>query len=346
MSVEVKPPMIPRTLPTLQVKSWQEELQHLIRDPRVLFEKLELDESGLSDARAAHTLFPLKVTESFLSRIKKRSLSDPLLRQILPLGIEANDAPGYCTDPLQEDQFQPVPGLIHKYRSRVLLVTSSQCAIHCRYCFRRHFPYDQQRLDHQHWPAIVEYLQSKPEINEVILSGGDPLSASDRQLERLVEQIAKIAHIRRLRVHSRMPIILPSRVTQELLRALCGSRLKIIMVVHCNHAQEIDSLVVSAMTKFREAGMTLLNQSVLLKGVNDDAIALAELSESLFEAGVHPYYLHTLDRVSGAQHFERDERYARELYTALSAILPGYLMPKLVKEEPHKPAKTLIAPLD
>lgn len=332
--------MIPRTIATWQSKSWQQELSELIRDPETLFDLLKLPNSELRAAKQVHKLFPVRTTQSYVSRIKPGDLNDPLLRQILPIGQETLSQTGFTNDPLEEEAQSPVPGLIHKYQGRVLIVAATQCAINCRYCFRRHFDYTAHRNDQSVWKNIVEYVSNDSSINEVIFSGGDPLTMSDKQLTTQIRDLEQISHLTRVRIHSRLPIVAPSRITDELLNVLKNSRLNAVLVVHCNHAQEIDEEVKQALLSVKNNGITLLNQSVLLKGVNDDASTLAQLSESLFDAGALPYYLHTLDKVAGAAHFLIEEHEALSIHNALLATLPGFLVPKLVKELPHSPSKT------
>ncbi len=337
--------MIPRTVPTWQIKSWQEELKELIQDPRILIERLQLGPEWLEAAEQANRQFPLRLTESYLSRIRAGDPYDPLLLQVLPIGAELDPAPGYDKDPLDEGRFNPVPGLVHKYHSRVLLIAATQCAINCRYCFRRHFPYEDNQLSRPEWLKALDYIHRAPEVNEVILSGGDPLSLSDKQLAWLVQQIADIGHIKRLRIHSRYPIILPSRMTPELVEAITHPRLRTLMVMHCNHPQEIDTEVAKGVTALTNGGIQALNQSVLLKKINDNSRILATLSEKLFDINVQPYYLHLLDKVKGAAHFTVSDTDAKALYGELLTLLPGYLVPKLVRETPHEGSKTPVAPL-
>lgn len=334
--------MIPRTIPTWQAKSWQEELSELITDPNTLLELLELDPSLLPAAERAAKLFPLRTTQSFANRIRRGDLDDPLLRQILPLKEELEEHPDYTDDPLEEAEATPAPGLIHKYKGRLLLIASTQCAIHCRYCFRRHFDYQGNQLTRQQWTETLDYIRQDTSIEEVILSGGDPLSVSDNQLEWLFDQIANIQHVERLRIHTRLPVVAPSRVTPKFVEQLTKSRLKAIVVLHINHAQEIDDEVVHAVEILTQASITVLNQSVLLNGVNDDAKALIALSKALSRIDVMPYYLHTLDKVAGTPHFYVPLRRTHSIYNALLANLPGYLVPKLVKETPNAPSKVLV----
>jgi EF-P beta-lysylation protein EpmB len=337
--------MIPRTVPTWQIKSWQEELKELIQSPQTLIDRLQLGQEWLEPAEKAARHFPLRVTESYLSRIRQGDPYDPLLLQVLPLAEELDTRTGYDKDPLDESRFNPVPGLVHKYRSRVLLIAATQCAINCRYCFRRHFPYEDNQLGRPEWHQALGYIRQAPEINEVILSGGDPLSLSDKQLAWLVHQIADIGHIKRLRIHSRYPIILPSRITSGLIEAVKHPRLRTLMVMHCNHPQEIDDHVRRGVNTLTESGFQVLNQSVLLKKINDNSRILATLSESLFDIGVLPYYLHLLDKVEGAAHFTVSDEDAKALYGELLTLLPGYLVPKLVRETPHEGSKTPVSPL-
>ena len=332
--------MIHRTIPTWQARSWQDELSQLITEPEALFTALKLDPSHLEAAKRATSLFPLRVTQSFVNRMKLGNINDPLLLQVLPLREEFNRHPGYTTDPLEEADSNPVPGLIHKYHSRVLLIGAPQCAINCRYCFRRHFDYQANTPSRAQWLDALGYIRSTPEIDEVILSGGDPLVTSDRQLAWLIDELAAIPHLQRLRIHSRLPIVLPSRVTPELVNILTSSRLQPVLVVHCNHPQELDSEVESAFELLRNQGITLLNQTVLLKCINNDAETLIQLSKELFKLGVLPYYLHLLDKVEGTTHFDQNERDAKRLHSAMLAHLPGYLVPKLVREDAGATSKT------
>jgi EF-P beta-lysylation protein EpmB len=250
--------------------------------------------------------------------------------------------PGFGTDPVGETGRTPRPGILHKYRGRVLLIVSSHCPVHCRYCFRRHFPYENNRNNREDWLTAIDYIRSDSSIREVIYSGGDPLSAPDSLLHWLTATLAAIPHLTRLRVHTRFPIVIPSRITTELIAWLTGTRLLPTMVLHCNHPDEIDTTVVTSLRRLREAGVTLLNQSVLLKGVNDNTSTLSALSEKLFASGVLPYYLHLLDKVEGAAHFAIPDAEAFAIYRELQAELPGYLLPKLVREEGGESSKTLL----
>ncbi|WP_086930382.1 EF-P beta-lysylation protein EpmB [Agarilytica rhodophyticola] len=334
--------MIPRTIPTWQTKSWQEELSDLITQPEELFSLLNLPAELLPAAQKAHTLFPLRSTRAYVSRIQQNNPDDPLLKQILPLGEELIETPDFVDDPLEEEDFTPVPGLIHKYHGRVLLIAANQCAINCRYCFRRHFDYQQHALSRQQWQQALDYISNNKDVEEVILSGGDPLAVSDRQLSWLVAALAEIPHVERLRIHSRIPIVAPSRITEELLATLKDSGLLVSLVIHCNHPQEIDEEVAAALTALKNSGIILLNQSVVLKGVNDTSETLITLSKKLFQSGVLPYYLHLLDKVKGSSHFTVNEVDVLSLNRTLLANLPGYLVPKFVKEVPNAPSKVPI----
>lgn len=334
--------MIPGTAPARQLSGWQNELARAISDPAELLRMLDLDPTLLPAAQQAATRFPLRVPRGYVTRMKKGDPHDPLLRQVLPWGEEIASAPGFIADPVGDLNAMVAPGVLHKYSGRVLLIATGACGIHCRYCFRREFPYTQARAGAADWQQTLDYLAHHPAINEVILSGGDPLSLSNRRLEQLLTGLAPLPHLKRLRIHSRQPIVLPQRVDRGLLELLADSHLKKVMVVHANHPQEIDLSVGEALKQLASVDITLFNQAVLLKGVNDSAAILAELSETLFAAGVIPYYLHLLDRVHGTAHFEVDETSALTIMEDLRNRLPGYLVPRLVREEAGKTAKTLV----
>ncbi|HEX2164949.1 MAG TPA: EF-P beta-lysylation protein EpmB, partial [Thermoanaerobaculia bacterium] len=297
-------------------------------------------------ARAAAADFPLRVPRGFVARMRPGDPRDPLLLQVLAAAAEVEPVPGYGPDPLAEAGAQPVPGVLHKYRGRALLVVTGACAVHCRYCFRRHFPYGERGLTRSAEARALAWLAGEPSIDEAILSGGDPLTLPDDRLAGLAARLAEVPHLRRLRLHTRLPIVLPERVDEALLAWLTGTRLAPVVVVHANHAREIDGAVAAALGRLRAAGVPVLNQSVLLAGVNDSADALAELSEALFAAGALPYYLHLLDPVAGAAHFAVPEERARAVHAALAARLPGYLVPRLVREVPGAPGKVPVAAPD
>ncbi|WP_308364079.1 MULTISPECIES: EF-P beta-lysylation protein EpmB [unclassified Microbulbifer] len=327
-------------VPAGRQRRWQEELADLLTDPRELIELLELDPAQLPAALAAGGDFSLRIPRPYLKRIRPGDPRDPLLLQVLPAAAELEASPGYSADPLREAEANPRPGVVHKYRGRLLLIAAGQCAVNCRYCFRRQFPYGDNHLSRTQWVEALDYIRSQADLREVILSGGDPLVLSDRQLRWLSGELAAIPQLDKLRLHSRLPIVVPARITDQLIDWFTGSRLKPVLVLHCNHANEIDGEVRSALQKLRDAGVTLLNQAVLLRGVNDSAEALEDLSEALFTAGVLPYYLHQLDRVQGAAHFEVCDARARELVEQLRRRLPGYLVPRLVREIPGEASKT------
>jgi len=321
---------------------WQQLLADAVSDPRELCTLLELDSALVLPAVAAAKDFALRVPRSYVARMRKGDPNDPLLLQVLPVAAETEVVEGFVTDPVGDMDRRAAQGLLHKYRGRALLVATGACAVHCRYCFRRHFPYGEESALQQGWLGAIEHLRADPTISEVILSGGDPWSLSDRRLKQLTDELQAIPHIRRLRVHTRYPIVLPERIDSGLLDWLHGVRLQKVVVMHANHAHEIDESVRRACGKLSAAGVTLLNQSVLLKGVNDSVDALAELSEALFETHVLPYYLHVLDKVRGAAHFDLPESRALQLHQELTARLPGYLVPKLVREIAGAPAKTAV----
>lgn len=326
----------------MQQANWQSAFRKAKTAPSTLLEDTGLSGIDLPLANQAAISFPLRVTEGFKHRINPGDERDPLLRQILPLAEEDQDRPGFSIDPLAESANQPVPGLLHKYHGRVLLVVTGACAIHCRYCFRRHFPYAESNPAGKLWQEALDYIAGDHSVSEVILSGGDPLTLTDDRLSGLAQALAAIPHIKRLRIHTRIPIVLPERIVDTLVDWLTGTRLKPVMVVHVNHANELDASVVPAIDKLKHAHIPLLNQSVLLKGVNDSAEALATLSERLFELGILPYYLHMLDPVKGTAHFEVDESRAKLIMQGLRELLPGYLVPKLVREIAGHPGKTAL----
>lgn len=323
---------------------WQQHLSNAISDPAELIRVLELPESLLEPARRAAEQFPLRVPYPFIERMNSGDINDPLLKQVLPLDAELEPVAGFTTDPLEEMQSNPHDGLIHKYKGRVLLITTGACAINCRYCFRRHFPYQENRLGPQQWQAILDYIAADDSIHEVLFSGGDPLATPDRRLKGMLEDLAAIPHLRRIRFHTRLPVVIPQRITEELVEALTATRLQAVMVLHANHPNEIDQALADALQPLRMAGVQLLNQAVLLKGINDQIPALKALSEKLFDmAGVLPYYLFVLDPVAGSAHFDISDSDAQALISELQSELPGYLLPRLAREIPGKPSKTLLS---
>lgn len=325
---------------TLPPRDWDGSAADIITDPAELLTLLQLDPASLPAALAAARDFPVRVPRSYLRRMTPGDPHDPLLHQVLARAEELELTPGYSADPLDESGHTPVPGLLHKYRGRVLMMVTGACAIHCRYCFRRHFPYQDHLPTRERLTTMLDWLRGRDDIEEVILSGGDPLSVSDRRLSELVRALSAMPGVRRLRIHSRLPVVMPERVSEGLLSILSSSGLNPVLVIHVNHARELGPEAAAALAALRAAGVTLLNQSVLLRGVNDNEEALAALSSRLHECGVIPYYLHLLDRVAGAAHFAVPDDEARALIRALHARLPGYLVPRLVREEPGAPGKT------
>ena len=323
-------------------EKWQQILSDLITDPKELLQLLDLDPEKSPFSLHALQQFPLKVPRPFVELIEKSNWDDPLLRQIWPSKLEEHEQTGFVSDPLAESNYNPVAGLLHKYHGRVLLTAAPHCAIHCRYCFRRHFDYQSNSPSRQQWEAAFEYIHNDSSIDEVILSGGDPLALSNRQLFWLLEQIDQIPHITRLRIHSRLPIVIPQRINSDLLNCLGRFRQKVVLVIHCNHSHELTTEMAGNFHKLATNGVTVLNQSVLLKDVNDSASCLIELSKALFSHNVLPYYLHLPDRVSGTAHFYTDEAHARDLLNIMQARLPGYLVPHLVSEIQGEASKTRI----
>jgi EF-P beta-lysylation protein EpmB len=319
-------------------ETWQRLLADAIRDGAELCRMLELPETLAAPCER----FPMLVPRGFAALMRKGDPADPLLRQVLSVADEYAVAPDFTADPLQESGCSPKPGLLHKYHGRALLVCTGACAVHCRYCFRRNYPYDEVPRGRSWWSEALDYFSGDASLHELILSGGDPLTLSDAVLSRLTLDFAQIPHLTRLRIHSRLPVVLPQRVTDAMLGWFATTRLQPVMVMHANHPREISLEVVDACARMRAAGVRLFNQSVLLSGVNDDVATLAELSETLFAAGVQPYYLHALDRVQGAAHFLVSDQRMRDIIDGLAARLPGYLVPKLVREDPGAPAKTAV----
>lgn len=327
---------------TLAQKTWQQALAQAITDPQELCRELALDPSLLHDAEPAIQQFRLRVPRDFVAKMEKGNPNDPLLLQVLPLGIEMQAVEGFTKDPVGETKVNPAPGLLHKYHGRVLLTLTGACAINCRYCFRRHYPYEDKVPGLSEWQAALDYIAADTSISEVILSGGDPLLVKDSALSVLIASLEKITHIKRLRIHTRLPIVIPERVTDAFITLLQETPLQTLIVLHSNHANELDNTVAEAIAKCKKANIPVFNQSVLLKGVNDSTEALVRLSERLFEIGVIPYYLHYLDPVAGAAHFNVPLETAKQLAQDISNRLPGYLVPRLVREIPGLAAKQAI----
>ena len=319
--------------------NWQTQLASAFTDIETLCTYLQLSPNDLNLSVDAAKDFPLRVPLAFAKRIEKGNVHDPLLRQILPISDELQIYAGFTYDPVGDLNAVKQTGLLHKYHGRVLLINTGACAIHCRYCFRRNFPYADLQLSKQQENDVFQTIKNDKSIQEVILSGGDPLILNDARLMQLFDGLEKIPTLKRIRIHTRLPIVLPNRVTDKLLMLLKNSMKKIIVVVHCNHANEIDADVAKACERLKSAGVTLLNQSVLLRGVNDSPEVLCDLSERLFEIGALPYYLHFLDKATGTGHFQVSEPEALMLLTALQNRLSGYLVPKLVIEKAGELAK-------
>lgn len=304
-----------------------------------MLQLLDLEDRSPTASPSALRGFPLRVPRAFINRMRPGDPADPLLRQVLPLVEEDEPAPGFSADPVGELSAPPVDSVLHKFHGRALVLVTGACAVHCRYCFRRHFPYNDHAAVGADFDAAIDAIAADPEITEVILSGGDPLTIADDSLETFARKLAAVPTVKRLRIHTRLPIVLPKRADGKLAAWLGSLGLPVVVVVHANHANEIDDSVRRALTVLEKTGATLLNQSVLLAGVNDSVDALADLSEGLFDAGVLPYYLHMLDRVVGAAHFEVSEDRAKAIHAELTNRLPGYLVPKLVREVSGEPAK-------
>lgn len=339
------PPAFDGTIPTLPPRDsvapadWSRQLAEAIREPAALLAALGLPQELLGPAERSAADFPLLVPRSYLDRIRPGDPHDPLLRQVLPLADELRPVPGFLPDAVGDSAARVAPGLLHKYAGRVLFVATGACAVHCRYCFRRHYPYgdEPKRLDD--WQPAFDHVRRDPSVHEVILSGGDPWMLTDRRLGELLERIAAVPHVRRVRFHTRLPIVLPARVTDGLLALLARSRPVPIVVVHANHPQEVTGDCAAALRWLVQAGITTLNQSVLLRGVNDDADVLTGLCERLVDLGVLPYYLHQLDRTAGTAHFEVAPSTGHALIAALRSRLPGYAVPQYVQEVPGEASK-------
>ena len=332
--------MIPATNAHAQPRRWQQLWRESITDARELLDVVGLANRADELLPERDTGFAVRVPRGFVARMRYGDANDPLLRQVLATREELIDAPGFVDDAVGDSHARVARGVLHKYEGRALLVATGSCAVNCRYCFRRHFDYAEDTAAANRWQEAIEHIRADASIDEVILSGGDPLSLSTAKLTELTDALAQVAHVRRLRIHTRLPIVLPERVDTELTELLSRLRWRIAIVLHANHANEIDDSVVKVVKDLRETGATILNQSVLLRGVNDSVDALAALSERLFDAGIVPYYLHQLDRVSGTAHFEVDDARAIALVEALRGRLSGYLVPRLVREIAGQVSKT------
>ena len=334
-------PSLARAHPSQEI-NWQQQYKDSITTIDELCDALDLHIEQLPISYKADKQFPLRVPWNYVQRMRKSDPQDPLLLQVLPHADEENKAVGFSKDPVADLKSIKSTGLLQKYHGRALLLATSRCAIHCRYCFRRHFPYASQNPRHDTWHNAINKIAKDPSINEIILSGGDPLVLSDIELKKLISQLESITHIKRLRIHTRLPVVLPSRINNELISWINRTRLKVVMVLHINHAQELDNQFQKRLQGLAATDCVLLNQSVLLRNINNEADILIQLSEALFQSNILPYYLHLLDKVQGAAHFEVSETQARKIMQEVASKLPGYLVPRLVKEESGHASKTLI----
>ncbi len=328
-----------------QQKNWQSQLSDTINRVDELLTLLELPQLLETSYNPRQNNFPLRVPRAFVEKMQKGDPNDPLLLQVLPDKRALQQITGYVTDPLAENEHNPQQGLIHKYQSRVLITVTGACAIHCRYCFRQHFDYKANTPNSKKKQTVLDYIRTQENVNEVILSGGDPLSLNNQRLFSWLNDLAELEQINTIRIHTRFPVVIPERLDDELLdffTNMNAEKVRLIMVIHCNHANEIDDNTASYLTKLQKTGVSLLNQAVLLKGVNDTVEAQVALSHRLFQAGVLPYYLFVLDKVAGASYFDHDEKFAIDLYWQMIEHLSGYLVPKLAREIANKPFKTPI----
>ena len=335
--------MIPQSHANVIYADWQQELSQAIKDPVELLSLLGLEDRLEAIDGTILKQFPLRVTQSYLNKMRFADAVDPLLRQVFPLIDEGFQADGFSADPVGDHLAVTTPGVLQKYQGRALLLTTGACAIHCRYCFRRHFPYGDSNPLARQWQDTLAELRADHSINEVILSGGDPLALSDAKLASLISDLQQIPQLKRLRIHTRLPVVLAKRITPALIELLSDTRFQVVMVIHANHANEIDEEAAEVLALLRAAGCELLNQTVLLKGVNDSADTLIALSERLSDVKVIPYYLHLLDKVQGASHFAVNDALGIELIHQLRDALPGYLVPRLVREQQGEASKTIIA---
>jgi len=324
-----------------QTKTWQQDLADGFSNIEEICNYLDISQATKQLITTSST-FPLRVPREFVDRMEKGNLNDPLLKQILPIKDEHITSPGFINDPVGDMDSMTETGVIHKYHGRVLLITTGSCAINCRYCFRRNFPYNKAQLSTQKKSIAINYIKKQQDISEVILSGGDPLLLNDQKIIGLIQQIDSIPHIKRIRIHSRIPIVLPSRITTEFCNKLSLIKKDLVLVVHSNHSNELNTQVKLACKKLKDANITLLNQAVLLKGINDNADQLYALHEKLFSFNILPYYLHLLDKAAGTAHFEVSQDIAISLINQLKTVLPGYLVPKLVREQAGASNKTII----
>jgi EF-P beta-lysylation protein EpmB len=325
---------------TAPFSNWQQDLANAFTNPTDLLQYLGIHDAEFS--LQAKQDFSMRVPRSYADCMHKGDLNDPLLKQVLPIDNELHSPADYQNDPVGDLSALTENCIIHKYYGRVLFIVTGGCAINCRFCFRRNFPYSEVQLNKQNTQTALEYLQNDASITEVILSGGDPLLLSDTSLVELISKLANVPHLKRIRIHTRIPIVLPTRITPNLINILNNTALPIILVMHCNHANELSQQVTTACLSLKQVNISLLNQTVLLKNINDNSKVLQKLSEQLFASGILPYYLHLLDKAIGTAHFEVQEEEAINIHQQLQQVLPGYLVPKLVKEQAGAAAKSLI----
>ena len=330
--------MIARSERKIEPADWQHGLREAYTRPLELLSALNLDPAAVGLSANAAASFPFRVPRPYAALMQSGDPQDPLLRQVLPVTAEDRQTTGELLDPVGDLAAERTPGLLHKYHGRALLLMSGACAIHCRYCFRRNYPYGES-VGIERLSAALDTIAADESIAEVILSGGDPLILRDERLAPVLARLAGMPQLRRLRVHTRLPVTLPARITPALVRLLGDSRLEPVVVLHANHAREIGAGLHAALLPLRRAGVTLLNQAVLLRGVNDAVEAQQALATTLHGAGVLPYYLHLLDRAAGTAHFAVSLRRARLIMKALRTTLPGYLVPRLVREVAGQPYK-------
>ncbi len=311
----------------------------MIRDPLVLLARLGLndDPARLLAAQRAAALFPVRVTESFVARMVFGDPDDPLLRQVLPLAAECETVVGFGDDPVGETAFMPTRGVLQKYQGRALVLATGACAVNCRYCFRRHYPYADSTMTEDAIDAVVAAIKAQG-LTEIILSGGDPMMLPNDKLFALIARCITETKVDTIRIHSRLPVVLPERLDAEFCERWNALPLNRVLVIHANHAAELNAEVGDYLRRL--TGTQILNQAVLLRGVNDSVADLVALSRASFAVGALPYYLHLLDKVAGAAHFDVDEPTAKTLVAGMLAELPGYLVPHLVREEAGALSKT------
>lgn len=331
--------ILPEKYPVEQ--SWLTQLRESFTEPEHILRYLELNPDNFQKDMDARALFPLRITQAFLDKMRKGDAEDPLFRQVFCHREELRQVQGFELDPLHEGEGKAL-GFLHKYKNRVLIMLKAGCASNCRYCFRRHFSHDSYKGNKAQWQRALDYIAQHPEVNEVLLSGGDPLMAKDSELAWLFERLQTIPHLARLRIHTRLPVMIPERINHRLCELVSKVSLQVIVVTHINHANEIDDRLALAIHRLKSSGATLLNQGVLLKGVNDDPHVLAQLMNRLFDIGILPYYLHVLDHVQGAAHFLVSDAKAQEIMRTLMTLVSGYLVPRLTREEPQKLSKTVL----